>query len=186
MLSADRWDDRHIAEGRLGCPVCRAEYPITDGVADFTRSTAPPRVSPTRVPDESAMLRLAAQLDLSEPGGVIVLAGGYAPLAALLAGSFPALYAVLNAPASHHAVSAFAVAGHLPFAQGSLRALALDVPHAALVADAARVLRPGGRLVVPSGAVLADTLSVLASDDRELVATATAATTTPVIPLRRR
>lgn len=169
----------------LGCPVCRAEYGIADGVADFTRGVAPPIVSPAALPDESAMLRLAAQLGLAEPGGVVVLTAAYAPLAGLLAESFPALYAVLNAAPGHHAVTGLSVATALPFAPGSVRALALDAAHAGLLGGAAHVLRPGGRLVAPADATPSDDLQVIARDERELVAVSTGSAT-PVIPLRRR
>lgn len=131
------------------------------------------------------MLRLAAQLDLTEPGGVVVLAGAYAPLAGMLAESFPALYAVLNGVASSGAVSALAVSNGQPFAAGSVRAVALDAAHAGLITEAHRMLRTGGRLVSPADAAPGDGLQVIARDERELVALSTGSAT-PVIPLRRR
>ena len=35
VLAASRIEARHIQEGALGCPVCRAEYPIRDGIVDL-------------------------------------------------------------------------------------------------------------------------------------------------------
>ena len=39
VASATQTDARHIVDGLLGCPVCQAEYPIRQGVADFRRAT---------------------------------------------------------------------------------------------------------------------------------------------------
>ena len=38
VASATHTDARHIVDGLLGCPVCHAEYPIRQGVADFRRA----------------------------------------------------------------------------------------------------------------------------------------------------
>src|SRR4030081_3421247 len=73
--SADRMEARHIVEGTLGCPVCRAEFPIHDGVVDFRRG--PARALPSNAaPDPEQTMRLAALLDLSDASGFPVLLGG--------------------------------------------------------------------------------------------------------------
>src|SRR6476620_4400515 len=35
VASADRMEARHIVSGSLGCPICKSEFPIRDGVVDF-------------------------------------------------------------------------------------------------------------------------------------------------------
>ena len=35
VASIERAEGRYIERGVLGCPICRAEYPVIDGVADF-------------------------------------------------------------------------------------------------------------------------------------------------------
>ena len=35
VAATRRTEHRHILDGVLGCPVCRTEYPVRDGVADF-------------------------------------------------------------------------------------------------------------------------------------------------------
>ena len=68
-----------MATGLLGCPACHARYPIADGVVDFAGGTPGPRPPDESLPSEP--VRLAAQLGLAEPGGVVLLTGRYAFLA---------------------------------------------------------------------------------------------------------
>src|SRR5690242_21064587 len=69
VASATRMEARHIVDGLLGCPVCHAEYPIRNGVADFRREpTLPLEAAPDPFlrGDATTAMRLAAFLGLSD------------------------------------------------------------------------------------------------------------------------
>src|ERR1700738_4322089 len=83
VASAARMEARHIVEGTLGCPVCRAAFPIHDGVVDFRRGSAG-ALPPATAPDPEQAMRLAALLDLSDSSGFAVLLGAWGAHAPLL------------------------------------------------------------------------------------------------------
>src|SRR5215208_3855169 len=90
VAAARRMEGRHIDEGTLGCPICRAEYPIRGGVADFRGEGAGAAAAPTEsgdapLPDESEVMRAGALLGLSESGGVVLLAGTWGAIAGAIA-----------------------------------------------------------------------------------------------------
>ncbi|MDZ7630837.1 MAG: hypothetical protein U5K74_05630 [Gemmatimonadaceae bacterium] len=72
VATSTRSDQRHIVEGRLGCPVCRQTFLIVDGVAQFR---APVAIPPIDALDEDAAFRIAAQLHLVEAPSPILLTG---------------------------------------------------------------------------------------------------------------
>src|SRR5829696_1093046 len=80
VVSATTLEARHIREGVLGCPVCRAEYPVRGGIADFRTATEhdaatkkSSREMPVLVPAE----QLAAMMNLADPLGFAVLTGDW-------------------------------------------------------------------------------------------------------------
>src|SRR5919108_2684196 len=154
---------RDIRRGLLGCPSCSARYPIRDGVVDFqTRdgTTPIPDSTPLVEPagDAEVAMRLAALLDLTNPGGFVVLTGEWghaAPGLRELVGGVEIL--VLNtgvALASGDGISLARTDGSIPIRPGAARGIALDRRHADQAANAARALRQFGRLVAPVGAPL--------------------------------
>src|SRR4051812_10451294 len=68
-------DGRDVVEGKLGCPICRAEYPIRNGIGYFGGEIAA---------DESSeeVMMTAAFLDLTSPGKTVLLAGAFGNLSA--------------------------------------------------------------------------------------------------------
>ena len=99
VAAVERFEGRYIERGSLGCPICRAEYRIEHGAADFRAGDAGDVGDVGGVGDAGDVgdvgevgdegpiddvLRVRALLDLSEPGGTIVLAGRSAALAAAL------------------------------------------------------------------------------------------------------
>lgn len=197
VLASRRTVARHVVDGVLGCPVCRAEYPVRDGVADFRPDAAGPGVDaaagaeplPPADPDE--LLRLAALLALVDVRAPVVLAGTWEPLAAPLADAVPGLYLVVNpsrpVPAREE-VSAIRASGALPLADGAAHGAALDDAAAAdpgLVAGAVRALRPRGRLVAPVALPLPEGVRELARDERHWVAERDAAPASRPVTLRR-
>jgi uncharacterized protein YbaR (Trm112 family) len=177
VATIERWSGRHIESGSLGCPVCRAVYPIEHGTACFAGPPLPDDATAgagrgDHAGDDQATLRLAAQLDLTDPGGIVLLGGDYARhvagLRAVAAARYVAVNAEPDAPGSE--TSALRVADRLPFAEGTVRAAAFDAGTAPLLAGAARALQPGGRLVGPAGRAVPDQLRELVRDDTEWVA----------------
>jgi uncharacterized protein YbaR (Trm112 family) len=184
VLSAESWNGARVATGLLGCPTCHARYPIRDGVVDFTGGQAGPRP-----PDESletGPTRLAAQLGLAEPGGVVLLTGRYASLADGLVALVDVTCVAIDA-VSHvsPAAIAFRLLDALPLRDAALRAAAIDDPRTtpALLAEVMRCVKERGRLVAPSHAPLPVGVRMVARDEREWVGDVEAAH--PVIPLRR-
>jgi uncharacterized protein YbaR (Trm112 family) len=143
-------DGRRIVRGAVGCPECRAEYPIVDGVVHFGVVEARP-APPSPAYDAEG---LAALLYLGGPGGYAVLAGAAARLAPALVAAVPGVHFVaVNAPpgvASGPMLSLLLSPGRLPFRTASVRGVALGAGHAAepWLSEAARILLPGLRLVV--------------------------------------
>lgn len=177
VLAADAWAGGRVTRGELGCPVCRARYPIRDGVADFSGRPAPDEAvtsgtaPPPFAADEAGAVRLAAQLDLGDSGGVILLAGSYAGRA----GSLAQLVEVSCLLVDHHGpippgAVAMLAGERLPLADGVLRGAAIDGARVNALADVVRVVRPGGRLVAPSPVQPPDRVVLVARDEDEWVA----------------
>lgn len=180
VASAMRQIERRIIDGSLGCPVCGAEYPIRNGVADFRRDPAAEDVATAvqtrEPPNEDAAIRLAAQLDLTEPGRVLLLFGDYARLVPPLSIMFDAMCVAINAPQREERH----IAEHASVLRSSARIpIAPSAAHGAAVAEdqlpqlqleqVRERLRVNGRLVIPASAALPDGMTLLAQDQRELV-----------------
>ncbi|HWJ23248.1 MAG TPA: hypothetical protein VNS52_12925 [Gemmatimonadaceae bacterium] len=186
VLATRRMDGRTVVEGTLGCPVCRRSYTITGGVAYL--GTAPgesPSEDPAArgaAPTEDDTMRLAALLDLTSPGGLVVLGGGWARHADAILDLAPVRLLLLDPTvpvarddrlAPDGSVSVLRTGGGVvPLAAGAARAVALDdaTVSDARLAAAARALAPGGRLVAPVGVGLPAHVRELARDGELWVA----------------
>ncbi|MGH7568349.1 MAG: hypothetical protein ACREL9_05150 [Gemmatimonadales bacterium] len=87
VLSTGEMLGRMVLSGLVGCPACHREYPIVNGVVDFSRpgtraaaSASEPPAAPvaSRPPLADDAQTLQALLDLSGPGGFVVLLGAAA------------------------------------------------------------------------------------------------------------
>ena len=144
-------DGRRIVRGVIGCPECKAEFPIVDGVAYFAeraKAARPPAAAPAY--DVAA---LTAFLDLGGPGGYAVLVGAAARFGAAIVAAVPGVHFVaVNPPPGVSAGPQLSVlvAGALPMKSSAVRAVALGADHAAAdwLREATRILLPGLRLVV--------------------------------------
>jgi hypothetical protein len=196
VASIVQWSGRHIMRGTLGCPICHASYPVARGTADFTGAVpddtagAGEREAPPA--DEAELLRLAAQLDLEEAGGIVLLAGRYAALASDLEAVTAAHYVAIAGPGEASAMRAPAdvllrVGDRLPLAGGTVRAAAVEGPllQPLGAGEIPRVLRAGARLVGSATAPVPPGIRELARDEREWVGERVADDTAPV-PLQRR
>ena len=173
-------DGRFVVEGKLGCPICNASYDIIDGVACFSGEVSDafaPRV------DRDAVIRTAALLDLTRPGSVAVLCGEEANAAEDVSELTQCRVIALNPSANiedTERVATVVCIDRIPLASSSVDAIALGAS-AALASDAARVLRPGGRLTVSAEMKLPAEFREIARDDRTIVAESVG----PIVPLRR-
>lgn len=191
MAAVSTFRGRHIATGSLGCPICRAEYPVADGAADFTvaghATAASPSMATAPVADDDVM-RARALLDLSEAGGVIAALGNAATLAAALEDSAECTVLQVNPSgvALGPGVSTLWVDDRLPVAPDVLRgALVGEDVSPGLLASLVAAIRPKGRLVAPVGLRLPEGVSELARDDRQWVASRTGGRISPPVPLQR-
>ena len=181
--------DRDIIEGRLGCPICGAEYAIRGGVAIFGDGPSSTVADDARgaydESDDDAAMRCAALLDLFDSGGAVLLGGRWGRAARALIDITPVSVLLVAPPAGvtlGRGLSAIRIADRLPVAAGALRGVALDERTAApiLVESAARALRPGGRLVAPVGLPLPRGVTERARDDRHWVGEAGPAASAPI------
>ena len=166
VLSVEGWAGPRVAEGVLGCPICHARYRIQRGAVEF----APGPDTVRHAGAEVDPVRLAAQLALTEPGGIILLTGRFADVHEELTPFVDAIYVLVDAAATSSPMSVnFRVSDRLPFATGALRAAAIDERPASVLTDVVRCVRSGGRIVMPATSLAPTGLTVIARDDRELV-----------------
>lgn len=194
VAAAAETRDRCVVRGTLGCPVCRAEFPVTEGVAAFDQAPGPAReplgtsAAGAAAGSDDEAVRLAALLGLTSPGGIVAVGGAWgAVVDALLQVADVRVLVVepLHAHVPREPVGALRGAW-LPVAAASLRGVALDHATAApeRLAAAVIALRPGGRLVAPAGTPVPSGARELARDERHWVAER-AAPAGAVVPLRR-
>ena len=163
VLSTGEMVGRMVRSGVLGCPKCGREYRIVNGVAHFSGSgergaglsVAPSGTAP-RSPLPVDAQTLQALLDLSGPGGYVLLLGFAARHAAGLAGLMGGIHFVgVNAPDDMEELpllSLLACETMIPLRQTVARAVVVgsDRVGAEWLAEARRVLLPGRRLVIES------------------------------------
>jgi uncharacterized protein YbaR (Trm112 family) len=163
VMSTGEMLGRMVRSGMLGCPACGKEYPIIKGVAHFSRSVTPgePTHPASRISHPADAQTLQALLDLSGPGGYVLLLGSAARHAVGLAGLMGGIHFVgVNAPDDVEelpVLSLLACEAMIPLRQTVARAAVVgrDRLGASWLAEARRVLLPGRRLVIESESVTA-------------------------------
>jgi hypothetical protein len=163
VASVERITDRDVVTGTLGCPVCDARYPVVDGAVVFDAACqARYRMAPAGPPGDMGEIatRVAAVLDLTDAGGVVLLQGAWADAAEAVSRIVPIAMVLLNPPGQPRAGEGRSplYAPVAPLVQGSVRAAAVEGhADAALVDSVVTALRPGGRFMgsadlgVPAG-----------------------------------
>ena len=178
-----KMNGRFVVEGSLGCPICEATYVIANGIADFTAESSPRAMKSSRESNETEQaIRLAAFLNLVRPGSTVVLEGDQAVYAPAIASMTQCRVIALDP--SHDVTeteqtSTIHAGDRIPLGTSSVDGVA--AMSAAIISDAARVLKPGSRLVAPAGLPLHPALTELARDDTSVVAEAAG----PLIRLSR-
>jgi hypothetical protein len=176
---------RFVVDGKLGCPVCNADFTIENGVANLEvlSKHRPPNVAQWQRPDPETAMRLSAFLNLTNQAGMVLLTGAYtgaAPEIAELTG-YRAIAVDPSLPVQDSELVASVLADvRLPFAASSVDGIAIDGSDS-FMQDAARVLKPGGRIVAPASTDLAAGLRELVRDENYVVAEAVG----PLLNLRR-
>jgi uncharacterized protein YbaR (Trm112 family) len=184
----DRMEGRQVVEGKLGCPVCGADYKIRNRVAHFIEDVGLKAALVEQAGRSTAESSetIAAFLDLSSPGKIALLAGEFAADSDTVARLTDSRIIALNSPRANGAsdvVAAINAASPLPLAARSLDGLALDDSHSTpeMLDQAARLLRPRGRLLAKAGVELPPSFHELARDQNHIVAEFVG----ELIPLRR-
>jgi uncharacterized protein YbaR (Trm112 family) len=164
VLSTGEMLGRMVRFGILGCPVCRKEYPIAQGIVDFTgrgeqgagsgkAAAMPAPRSPLRAPDPQT---LQALLELSGPGGYVALVGAAARHAVGLAGLMPGIHFIgINAPPPPDVeelpvLSLLRSEEKIPLRQSIARGVVVgaDLATSPWLVEANRILLRGRRFVV--------------------------------------
>ena len=166
VLSTGEMSGRMVRAGIVGCPVCQQEYEIVDGVVYFGPPlTLPPSLSPSS-PDPQT---LQALLDLSGPGGYVVLLGSTSRYAVGLAALMGGIHFIgVNAPEGVEelpVLSLLACAAKIPLRDSMARGVVVgkESSSAPWLAEARRVLLPGRRLVVENETARPDGVTQLAT-----------------------
>lgn len=155
VLATGEMLGRMVRSGIAGCSVCHREYVIKDGVVDFGGPSLEPSATPHRAPRTDAPT-LQALLDLSGPGGYVVLVGDAARHAVGLAALMGGVHFVgVNAPSDVEELPVLSLvrsAAAIPLRQTIARGVVVgsDLARAPWLAEARRVLLPGRRWVVES------------------------------------
>ena len=168
VLSTGEMLGRMVRSGVLACPTCGREYPVVRGVVQFSgggrREAGGVRAAPSpasRLPPPVDAQTLQALLDLSGPGGYVVLLGSAAQHAVGLAGLMGGIHFVgVNAPDDVEELPVLSLLdceAMIPLRQTVARAAVVgpDRLGAEWLAEARRVLLPGRRLVIESERVAA-------------------------------
>jgi uncharacterized protein YbaR (Trm112 family) len=150
VLIPDEMQGRQVVRGTLGCPVCKAEYRIVDGIAHFggDPQARPAGPVPAGGPDP---LAIRAFLGIEGPGGYVALLGDAARFAGPLMELLPGVHLVaVNPPTGPVPSERLSVlrAARLPLKRRAFRGVVMGLPEAddpAWRREAVQALLPGLR-----------------------------------------
>jgi uncharacterized protein YbaR (Trm112 family) len=179
-----RADGPNLLDAELACPVCGAEFRVTDGVARFDEPV------PAHLGEPVHALRLAAQLGVTEGVVPVLLTGGYTSAGAELSALTPVPQVWVNGSEGNLrpvSGSVIIVSGRVPLGVETLAGAAVDEAHAEtdMLESIVRAVRIRGRIVAPAHIPLPSGVRELARDDAEWVAEVTTRAS-GLVELRRR
>ena len=162
-------EGRYIVEGTLGCPVCKARYPIRRGVVDMRSSDGPELTTPAAAdPDEAG--RIAALLNLTDGQGFAVLLGAWGMHAPALAATCEVPLMLIDPPIGMYGargISVIRTDGLVPVATGTARAMAIDGQgNPERITSAVRSTRAQGRIIAPVEIAVPTDVREIARDER--------------------
>jgi uncharacterized protein YbaR (Trm112 family) len=163
VLSTSEMNGRMVMRGVVGCPVCRREFEIIDGIVDFTEVASGEHPSRTvrRTPAAPSPVVLEPQslqalLDLGGPGGYVLLLGSAARYAVGLASLMGGIHFIgINAPPDVEELPVLSLLQCdrvIPLRRAMARGAVVGAELAGTLwtGEAVRVLLPGRRLVIES------------------------------------
>ena len=174
VLSTGEMSGRMVRAGIVGCPVCQREYEIVEGIVYFERremrderrvTTAHPSSLISHLSDPQT---LQALLDLSGPGGYVVLLGSASRYAVGLAALMGGIHFLgVNPPPDAEELpilSLLVSEKRIPLRDTMARGVVVgnESSSAPWLAEARRVLLPGRRLVVECETVKPEGITQLA------------------------
>ncbi len=180
VLLPDKLEGRSVRTGQLGCPVCGRTFALSEGIPDF--GGVPFSPSADTALDGEAITALAG---LSGPGGYLALVGAPALAWREVEGLNPGVAIVAVNPGGgvidQRGVSVLR-GDRLPLKSHSMRGVVLGRPFAddgLWVADAARAVLPGLRVVGEGREPAADLLELQGTAGGVWVAAVRSTRTTP-------
>ena len=192
IVLVERMDDRRVLAGRLDCPTCEARFALRDGVVSFGSAPDPDRSIPPADPEDA--VTAAALLGIRHGRGLIVVGPGLGAAALQISSLCGGCEVVWLEPrglpsetvrASDRASTSEQGAvtplfggpdSLIPLLPGKAIGVVLEGGETELLAEAARVLLPGGRVAVLRPATEAvsgldsQRFEILAADSRAFVA----------------
>ncbi len=172
MLTPDVMDGRNVVSGTVGCPKCKAEFRIADGVVEFGRDpllgtgSRSDDITVEEIPDPQVMQALLA---LHSPGGYVVLVGSVTRTTQALAGLMEGIHFIgINLPPDVRGsslLSPLRSTAAIPLRSSMARGVVLGTEYALepWLGEAARVLLRGLRLVAVAEETSAPGVSQLAA-----------------------
>ncbi|MDH5804531.1 MAG: hypothetical protein OEZ54_05045 [Gemmatimonadota bacterium] len=162
-------DGSEVREGLLGCPRCREEFPIREGIPEFGGETNLAGGSEPEIELEAEAVQ--ALLGLTSGGGHVLLAGSVGRMGTQLAELLDGVGVVgWNSPSSENAGVNFSFVRSAhevwPFKSSMFRGVVVgpewnDGPN---ISEATRVLLKGQRVVVLGGGNVAGEVEWIVSD----------------------
>ncbi|UCC83396.1 MAG: hypothetical protein JSW46_00250 [Gemmatimonadota bacterium] len=154
VLLVHEVEERRVTSGWLGCPNCRNDFPVENGVADLRRE---PEVSGAPRPayeDEELSLKIVALSGLTDGRDYLLLDERLAHAAAAVVELAPELEVIVvrttpDDSAEQHGISRVLSDTPFPMVEYRLQGVAIAPGgNRELVAAAARYVSTGGRLVM--------------------------------------
>jgi uncharacterized protein YbaR (Trm112 family) len=165
VLLPDRVEGRSVIEGQLGCPICGRTFQLSAGILDTGDAPSPTASMPSRLTPDA----LTALVGLNGPGGYLALVGSVAHNWKEVAELNPgvALVGINPGPDVADAPGLSVLrSGRIPLKSRSMRGAVLAQPYGDdrhWVAEAARVVLPGLRVVGEGAEPPADLIELMAS-----------------------
>lgn len=155
VLLVEEMGERRVHSGQLGCPNCKRDYPVSEGVADL-RIGAPAESTKASGPlqEEGLAVKIVALSGLTEGRGYVLIDERLAHAGAEVADVLPGLEVITVRAAPDESTERDGVSRLLsdvafPVTEYRLRAVAIAPGgDRDRVAAAARRVAPGGRLVL--------------------------------------
>ncbi|UCF18513.1 MAG: Trm112 family protein [Gemmatimonadota bacterium] len=143
-----------VRSGWLGCPNCRRDFPVEDGVVDLRLGPESRAAELQPLSDDELALKIVALSGLAQERGILIVGERLGHAAERIAELAPELEVVfvgskLERVTEGQGVSRILSDAQLPFAEFRVRAMAIAPGgDPELVSAAARRVAPGGRLLL--------------------------------------